>query len=109
MALNDLDRNDFLPPGGVFQDLVGAPVNAATFTPTKMIHHVITTATITTITSPKEGFSGPIYLVADSVFAITSSGNIATPGFGTTVVADRAFGFVYDQKKAKWYALGQIV
>lgn len=95
---------DFLPPGGMFQDLVGDPVVGATVAPTKMIHHVNNTTAISTITPPNEGFSGPIYLIADSQFTVTSTGgNIALAV--TTTVANKVYPFIYDRKTAKWYPL----
>lgn len=106
---SDLDRNQLIPPGGEKQDLVGAPLDSVTPTLTHMIHQVNTTATITTITPPterSEGFSGPIYLIAGSVLVWTTSGNIAAPP-GTTLVANRAYGFIYSPRASKWYPFGQ--
>jgi len=105
---SDLTRDQLLPPGGVFQDLVGAPLTSVVVAPTHMVHQVATTAAITTITPPREGFSGPIFLVAASVFSWTTSGNIAAAP-GTTLVANRAHGFVYEPRATKWYPIGQIV
>lgn len=99
---------NFRPPGGQLHNLVGDNLSSTTIAPTKMVHHYVSTATITTITPPHEGFTGPLYLVADSVFSWTSSGNIAA-GPGTTLVAGRYFGFLYDRVQAKWYHAGQIV
>lgn len=96
---------DFRPPGGQFSNLVGVNLSSVVIAPDKMIHHVVSTAIITTITPPHEGFSGPIYLVADSVFNWTTTGNIGAPR-GTTVVAGHAVGFIYDRVAGKWYAIG---
>lgn len=97
----------FMPPGGQFNDLVGANLNSVVNTVEKMVHHFVTTAEITTLNFPSghEGFVGPVYLVADSLFKWTSSGNIAAPP-GTTLIANHAYGFIYDRKKSKWYPLG---
>ena len=50
--------------------------SAAAITISSAIHHVSGVATISTINAPT-GFSGPIWLVADGAFAITTGGNIA--------------------------------
>lgn len=100
--------DDFRSPGGQFSNLVGPNLNSVVVTPTKMIHHFVSTATITTITPPHEGFSGPFYLIADSVHSWTTSGNIAAAP-GTTLTAGRANGFVYDRVAGKWYPIGQTV
>lgn len=101
---------DFLPPGGQFQNLVGLPVgtlSTADFTPTKMIHHVVSTFAFTTIVKPHEGYAGPLYLIADSLFTWTSAGNIIA-GNATTLIANHAYGFIYDRFTAKWYPLETI-
>lgn len=106
---NDLTRNQLIPPGGLFQDLVGAPFTSVVNTFTHMIHQVNTTATITTLNPPDErsqGHSGPNYLVAGSVFSWTTSGNIAAPP-GTTLVANRAYGFIYQPRAGTWNPFGQ--
>lgn len=108
MAL-DLKRNQLIPPGGEKQDCVGSPSILAVVTITHMIHQVQSTAAITTIVPPverSEGFAGPIYLVADSVFSWTSSGNITTP-IGTTAVAGRAYGFIYVARSSAWKPFGE--
>lgn len=94
---------EFTPPGGLQWDLVGPKITAAaTIAPTRMIHHVTGTTTITTITPPHTGFAGPIYLIADSVMVWNSTANIiADPG--TTLVANRAYGFIYDARAGKWH------
>jgi hypothetical protein len=93
----------FMPPGGQFNDLVGSPLSGATIAPDKMIHHINNTTAISTITAPYEGFSGPLFLVADSQFTVTSSGNVALAV--TTTVANKVYVFVYDRKTAKWYPI----
>lgn len=104
---DDLDRNKLIPPGGEKQDIVGAPLTSVVVAPDHMIHQVNTTATITTITPPRdEGFSGPIYLVAGSVFSWTTSGNIAAPP-GTTLVANVAYGFIYQPRAGTWHPFEQ--
>jgi len=101
-------NSDFTPPGGQFSNLIGANLTSVVLAPTRMVHHVTSTATITTITPPHEGFTGPLYLIADSVFSWTTSGNIlGAPG--TTLTAGRAHGFLYDRVAGKWYPIGQIV
>lgn len=102
---------DFLPPGGQFQNLIGsdiATVVTSTIAPDKMVHHVKTSATINTITPPHEGYTGPLYLIADSVFAVGGTGNIASTQ-NTVKVANHAYGFLYDRVAGKWYELaGQL-
>ncbi len=97
---------DLLPPGGQFQDLVGPSFAGSTVvTISKMIHHVLSTAQLSTIVPPHEGFAGPVYLVADSLYTLTTGGNIAAT-FATVIQANHAYGFIYDQKRGKWYPLG---
>ena len=96
---------DFSSPGGLLHDLVGPVITAAaTVAPTKLIQHVTGTTAITTITPPWEGFAGPLYLVADSVFSWTGGGNIGAIN-PTTIVASHAYGFIYDEKANKWYSI----
>ncbi len=96
---------DYRPPGGQFSNLVGGNLNSVVIAPDRMVHHYVTTAEITTITPPHEGFTGPLYLISDSVFKWTTSGNIGgVPG--TTLIAGHAYGFVYDRVRGKWYPLG---
>lgn len=88
---------------------VGADLESATPSVDHPVHKVITTATITTITPgfPTGGeFVGPLYLIAGSVFAWTTSGNIGAPP-GTTLVANRSYGFIYEEDDATWYPFGQ--
>lgn len=92
-------------PGGQFTKLIGAAFNTTTPTITNYIHHVITTAAITTITPPYEGFAGPVWLIADSIISWTTSGNIAGVA-ATTLVANSAYGFVYEKLTGKWHAIG---
>jgi len=105
----DLDRDDFLPPGGPVQNLDGGNlITSTTVTPTKMICHIVSTAAITTIVPPRSGlFHGPIYLIADSLISWTSSGNIAAPpGTTLTVTAGHAYGFIYTPVDNKWHPIG---
>lgn len=101
-------KDDFVPPGGQFANVVGPKLNSVVIAPTKMIHHFNTTAAITTITPPHEGFSGPIYLIADSVFTWTTTGNIAAPQ-ATTISANNAYSFIYDRVAGKWYPVDMTV
>ena len=90
--------------------LVGNNIDNATAQVTHPIHHVVSTVSLTTIAPPVAdlGYFGPVYLVADSVFSWTTSGNIgAAPG--TTLTAGRAHGFIWDRSTSKWYPTGQIV
>jgi hypothetical protein len=96
---------DFRPPGGQFANLVGANLSSVVIAPDKMVHHMVSTAIITTITPPHEGFVGPIYLIADSVLNWTTSGNLGAPR-ATTAIAGHAYGFIYDRITGKWYPLG---
>ncbi len=94
------------PAFGPFFGVKGNPISSATPQITSPIHHVITTATLTTLTPPvaREGFLGPVYLVADSVFAWNPTGNIATTN-ATIVQAGVAYEFIYDEGTGKWYAV----
>jgi len=87
---------------------VGAQFSGATIVPvTDPVHHVISTAVLATITPPGlpgKQFIGPLYLVADSLFSWTTTGNIAAPP-GTTLVLGVAVGFVYDTATSKWYPM----
>lgn len=105
MAASTEKPFDFRPPGGQFSNLVGAPISTPAtglIAPDKMIHHIVSTAMITTITPPWEGFSGPLYLIADSVFNWTTANNIGAPP-GTTLLAGRHYAFLYDRVAGKWY------
>jgi len=103
---------DFKPPGGQFQGLVGLGITTAgissVIAPDKMVVHVYTTHTIATLTPPHAGFVGPLYLVADSVFVVGGTGNIATTQ-GTPKVAGHAYGFIYDPIVGKWYEIGNPI
>lgn len=93
----------FTPPGGNFQDLIGSPIaSASTIAPDRLVHHVTGIASISTITVPYEGFSGPIYLIADGYWGWDTSGNIATAG---APILGQAIPFVYVPEKSKWYTL----
>jgi len=93
------------PPGS---NNVGPTIASATPSITHPLHPVATTATLTTINPPfpSDKFVGPLFLTALSVFSWTTSGNIAAAP-GTTIVAGRAYGFVYNGSTAKWYPFGQ--
>lgn len=94
----------FTPPGGQFANLIGNALAGATIAPDKMIHHINNTTQIVTITAPHEGFSGPLYLVADSQFTVTSTGgNVALAV--TTTVANKVYAFIYDRAAVKWYPI----
>lgn len=93
----------FQPPGGQFNNLVGVPLAGGTIAPDKMIHHVNNTTAIATITPPHEGFSGPLYLVADSQFTAVATGNIAVAI--TTTVASKCYVLIYDRSTGKWYPI----
>ena len=86
---------------------IGADINSVTSDITSPVHHVITTASLTTLNPPQPlfGLCGPTYLIADSTFTWTTSGNIAAPG--TTLVAGAAYGFLYQRSTGKWYPIKQ--
>lgn len=99
---------DFLPPGGQFQNLVGGVLGDSVITVTKMIHHINSTQAIYTITTPYEGFAGPVFLVADSAFTWGGTGNIATTSMAAaSMIANHAYGFIYDRVQGKWYPLAE--
>ena len=92
------------PGFGPFGSVKGANFTGVSPQVTSPIHHVLSTAVITTLNPPQAnlGFFGPVFLIASSVFGWTTSGNIAgVPG--TTVVAGRAYQFIYDKSLGKWY------
>lgn len=95
------------PAFGPFFGLKGKDIDGVTPQITSPIHHVKTTGTLTTLTPPvgKLGFLGPVYLVADSVFAWNPTGNIFTTN-ATTVLAGHAYQFIYDESLGKWFAVG---
>ena len=98
--------DQFKPPGGIQNDLVGQPITAASvIAPSRMIHHVIGTTQVVTITPPWTDFNGPLYLVADSVFSWTSTGGNIARANASAVLAGAAYGFVYDRRAGKWYPL----
>jgi len=84
---------------------VGAGISSATPEITSPVHHVITTATLTTIVPPQAILRDilEIKLIADSVFSWTTSGNILGP-VSTTLVVGKAYGFIYDKTTGKWYS-----
>lgn len=97
------------PTFGPAVNEVGANFSTATPEVKSPVHHVTSTAAITTLTPPLavvHNLIGPTYLIADSVFSWTTSGNIAAPP-GTTLVAGRAYAFIYQKSTGKWYPLGQ--
>lgn len=93
----------FRAPGGQFNQIVGSPLSGATIAPTALIHHINNTTAISTITPPYANFSGPLYLIADSQFTVTTSGNVALAI--TTTLATKVYHLVYDPATAKWYPI----
>lgn len=93
------------PPGA---NEVGPDIITATPTISSPAHHVLSTVIISTLTPPQAHFNlvGPTFLIADSVFSWTTSGNIAAAP-GTTLVANRAYAFLYQRSTGKWYPMGQ--
>ena len=105
MADAEVGLFKFQSPGGLQNDLIGNVLslgtNGTTLTPERLVHHVTgTAATLTTIVPPWVDFTGPLYLVADSVFTGTLGGNLSVI---FTTVAGNAYGFIYDRKAGKWY------
>lgn len=99
-----LPRDQF----GPFFGVKGADIDSASAQITSPIHHVVSTVSLTTLTPPVGsvgGFLGPVRLVADSVFAWTTSGNFGTIQ-GTTVSVGYAYSFIYDKTTGKWYPEG---
>jgi hypothetical protein len=97
------------PTFGPAVNEVGADISTATPEIKSPVHHVITTASLTTLTPPPailHNIVGPLYLIADSVFSWTTTGNIAR-GPGTTLVVGRAYSFIYQKSTGKWYPMGQ--
>lgn len=97
------------PQFGPFFGTKGADLSDASVQITSPIHHVTTTGTITTLTPPVGngvgGFTGPVFLVADSVFFWSTSGNIGTIQATTTQVG-YAYSFIYSKADGKWYPVG---
>ena len=93
----------FRGPGGQFNDIVGAATAGATVAPTALIHHINNTTAISTITPPYAEFSGALYLIADSQFTVTTSGNVALAI--TTTIATKVYHLIYDRKAALWYPI----
>ena len=90
------------------QEAIGNDVDGATREIPAPVHHVVTTVSLTTLTPPigiNRGFISPVYLIADSVFDWTTSGNIAAAP-GTTLLANHDYGFIYDNDEASWYPSG---
>jgi hypothetical protein len=82
------------------QGVGAALASAATITISSAIHHVTGVAAISTINAPT-GFSGPIWLVADGAFAITTGGNIALARGPFTV--GQVVMIVFDPSTSLWY------
>ncbi len=95
------------PAFGPFFGVRGKDIVDATPQITSPLHHVLSTVTLTTLTPlvAKLGFLGPVFLVADSLFNWTTTGNFGAPR-GTTLVAFNAYGFIYDETTGKWYPHG---
>ncbi len=93
----------FRGPGGQFNDIVGSATAGATIAPLALIHHINNTTEISTITPPYADFSGGIYLIADSQFTVTTSGNVILAI--TTTIANKVYHLIYDRKTAKWYPI----
>jgi hypothetical protein len=94
---------EYKGPGGQFQDIIGSPVEASTtISPTDSIHHVTAeTPVISTIVPPHEGFTGPLFLIADAPFTICDNGNIAV--LKPVTLTGRAYTFLYDHHLGKWH------
>lgn len=91
---------DLVGPEG--SSLVGSPIaSATTIAPDHGIHHVTGTTQINTITIPWSGFSGTIFLVADGLWSLGTSGNIATAE--TISAVNQVVALTYDPTNAKWY------
>lgn len=63
------------------------------------IHHVTGSAAIDTINVPLQ-FSGPVWLVSDGAFTLTTAGNIAA---AVTAVVGHFVQLVYDPNMKLWY------
>lgn len=88
--------------GGAVNYTVGPVLaSAATIAPTFAIHHVSGTATITTITVPWTGFTGPITLVPDAAWSLATGGNIAS---AYTAIANSPVLVEFDG--VSWYVAG---
>jgi len=82
--------------------------SAPEITVTAPIHHVSGVATITTITVPHDpskpsDFSGPIWLIADGMWALAPGGNIA---IAKAPVVGQAVNLLFDVASATWYPVG---
>lgn len=79
---------------------LGAPLaSAGTITPTRRVHKVTGTTTISTITPPA-GFAGELVLIPTGAWATDTAGNIANV---ITATANVPVIAVYDPSAAKWY------
>lgn len=97
------------PAFGPFFGVKGKDIDSLTPQITSPVHHVVTQATLTTLTPPvaKLGFIGPVYLVADTIFSWGGTGNIATTT-GTVTQVGFAYEFIYDETTGKWYPVGRF-
>lgn len=81
----------------------GKPIMASpTISLSNALHHITGTATIETIKAPN-GFSGPVWLIADAAFQLGTSGNIALAQGPFTV--GQAVQVAFDNGTGKWYPL----
>ncbi len=86
-------------PTGVYAESVGSSLaSAGTISPTKSVHHVTGTTTISTINLPYTGFKGSLKLIPDAIWATNTAGNI---GLASTAVVGRVMEMTYDG--TKWY------
>lgn len=75
-----------------FNDQTTTLASAITITPQSSIVHVTGTATIQNITVQK-GVLGPLWLIADGAFGLTTGGNIA---YAVTTTVGKAVELIYD-------------
>lgn len=73
--------------------------SATTIAPSRRLHIVTGTATISTITPPI-GFSGLLILIAGGAWALTTGGNISR---AVSAATGRANILVYVPREATWY------
>ncbi len=80
---------------------VGPPIASdTTIAVSNYMHHVTGTNAISTI-KPSPGHSGPIALIADGAFSLTTGGNIAIAGGPYT--AGQHVSLVYDDQMGMWF------
>jgi hypothetical protein len=81
-----------------------AVASATTIAPTAPIFHVTGTTTISTITAPAActttGYACRLTLIPDGLWAMDTSGNIATD---VTAVVGNSVSLTYDPGTSKWY------